>query len=210
MAWDFLKADTVPRLPKRSSVVAAMAVMGALTGLISCLPSPLPEFDLDEGGLILNAVGMPLHAGLTFAAGIALCLWLWVTRDLGKCLLALVLIFVGWLAALNTANDLYQVLIGSEVFGTALGAKANREVLGLIVGGVIGGAVGAGLTVFGTGIPVEALRRPENWSVVVLAGAVFGLMLYPAASLRQPALLYVPWQTIVAVSIAFALTARKT
>lgn len=209
MAWDFLKAGTVPRAPKRGSLCAAMGVMGAVTGLISALPSPLPNFDLDEGGIILNAAGMPLHGGLAFAVGIAFCLWLFVARDPAKCLLAFVLIFIGWLVALNTANDLYQAAIGSEVFGTAPGAKASREVLGIIIGGVIGGAVGGGLTAFGAGIPVVSIRRVEKWSMIVFAGALFGLMLYPAARLSSPALLYVPWQMAVALSLAIALTKRR-
>src|SRR5665811_982800 len=87
MKWDFLKADTKPRLPSSARAVATMAAMGAVTGLISSLPSPLPEMRLDEGGLLLNAEGVPLHAGIAFGAGIGLMMWLWVTRDPGKCCL---------------------------------------------------------------------------------------------------------------------------
>ena len=49
-------------------------------------------------------------------------LWLWANRDLAKCLLAMALILMGWLAAVNTAND----DVGrrkSELFGTVEGAK---------------------------------------------------------------------------------------
>ena len=49
--------------------------------------------------------GIPLHAGIAFGAGMAIMLWLWANRDLGKCLLAMALTLMGWLAAVNTAND---------------------------------------------------------------------------------------------------------
>ncbi len=206
MKWDFLKADTKPRLPFSARAVAIMAAMGAVTGLISSLPSPLPEMRLDEGGLLLNAEGVPLHAGIAFGAGIGLMMWLWVTRDPGKCLLAMALVLVGWLAAVNTANDIFQALVGSELFGTVQGAKANREIAGLLLGGVSGGAVGAGLTAFGSGIPAEPIRRPKSWILIVAVGAALGVLLYPAADLGALWLLFVPWQALVAASIGFGLT----
>lgn len=206
MKWDFLKSDTAPRLPSSARAVTTMATIGVVTGLISSIPSPLPEIRLDGDGLLLNAEAVPFHAGLAFAAGITFCLWLWVQRDLGRCLLALALILVGWLAAANTANDLYQALIGSDLFGTVQGAKMNREALGLLLGGVAGGAVGAGLTAFGSGIPAEAIRRTKNWMTVVVVGAGVGLLLYPAADLNMLPLVLVPWQALVAAAIAFGLT----
>ena len=206
MKWDFLKADAKPRLPSSARAVVIMATMGAVTGLISSLPSPLPEMRLDEGGLLLNAEGVPLHAGIVFGASIGLMMWLWVTRDPGKCLLAMALVLVGWLAAVNTANDIFQALVGSELFGTVQGAKANREVAGLLLGGVSGGAVGAGLTAFGSGIPAEPIRRPKSWIVTVAVGAALGVLLYPAADLGALWLLFVPWQALVAASIGFGLT----
>ncbi|WP_141701197.1 hypothetical protein [Methyloceanibacter methanicus] len=195
-------------MPDRVRIVLAMAAVGVLTGLISSLPTPLPSIRLEDDGLIINAASSPLHAGLAFAAGIALCMWVWVTREVGKCLLTLVLVFLGWLAAVNTANDLYQALVGSTVFGTETGAKEGREAMALILGGVLAGAVGAGLAAFGAGIPARAIRRPENWTLVVLAGVVAGIMLYPAAQLRLPFVIFVPWQALVAAAIGFGLTRR--
>jgi len=209
MKWGFLKADTAPRLPAGARAVTAMAAMGAVTGLISSLPSPLPEIHLDEGGLLLSAEGVPLHAGIAFGAGIALVLWLWVTRDPGRCLLAMALVLIGWLAAVNTANDVFQALVGSDLFGTVQGAKANREIAGLFLGGLSGGAVGAGLTAFGTGIPAEPIRRPKNWILIVIVGTALGVLLYPAADLNLLFLLLVPWQALVAAAIAFGLTRPK-
>jgi len=204
--WDVLNADTVPRLPSSARVLTVMAAMGVFTGLISSLPSPLPELRLDEGGLLINAEGVPLHAGIAFGAGIGLCMWLWVTRDPGKCLLAMAVVLLGWLAAINTANDVYQALVGSDLFGTAQGAKANREIVGLLLGGISGGAVGAGLTAFGAGIPAEPIRRPKSWVLIVVVGTALGVLLYPAAELNALLLLFVPWQAAVAAAIAFGLT----
>lgn len=209
MEWGFLRADTVPRLPAGTRAIPSMAAIGVVTGVISSLPSPLPEIHLDEGGLLLNAEGVPLHAGIAFGAGVGLMMWLWVNRDPGRCLLAMGLVLIGWLAAVNTANDVFQALVGSDLFGTVEGAKANREIAGLFLGGLSGGAVGAGLTAFGSGIPAEPIRRPKNWIFIVVVGTALGVLLYPAADLNILLLLFVPWQALVAAAIAFGLTRPK-
>ena len=206
MRWDFLKSDTVPQPPARGRAVAIMVGVGAASGLIASIPSPLPEIRLEDEGLLLNAEGIPLHAGIVFGLAVALMMWLWVTRDLAKCLLAGAVVLIGWLAAVNTANDVFQAIVGSDLFGTAQGAKSNREVLGLIAGGVSGAAVGAGLTAFASGIPAERIRRPENWVRIVVVGTLLGVLLYPAAELHALILLFVPWQALVAVAIAIGLT----
>jgi len=133
---------------------------------------------------------------------------LWVTRDPGKCVLAMALVLIGWLAAVNTANDVFQALVGSEVFGAVQGAKANREIVGLLLGGISGGAVGAGLTAFGTGIPAEPIRRPKNWVLIVVVGTALGALLYPAVDLNALLILFVPWQALVAAAIAYGLTRK--
>jgi len=185
-----------------------MAGIGILTGLISSLPSPLPEIRLEEPEILINAEGVPLHAGIAFGAGLATMLWLWVSRDLGKCLLVMALTLLGWLAAVNTANDVLSAVVSSDLFGTVEGAKANREVVGWVLAGLVGGAIGAGLIVFGAGIADHAIWAPEGWGPVVAVGALFGLLLYPAANWDAIALLLVPWQAAVAASIAYVLTRR--
>jgi hypothetical protein len=206
MKWDFLMADTLPRPSPGTGVVLPMAGIGALTGLISGIPSPLPDMRLDDAGLLLNASGVPLHAGIAFGLGIGLMMWLWVTRDPAKCLLAAALTMIGWLAAVNTANDVFQAIVGSELFGTVQGAKASRELVGLLLAGFSGGAVGAGLTTFGSGIAAEPIRQPKNWILIVVVGAALGVLLYPAADLDALVLLFVPWQALVAAAIAYGLT----
>jgi hypothetical protein len=196
----------LPRPPARPRAIAVMAGVGVLTGLISSMPSPLPDLRLEDPEILINASGIPLHAGVAFGVGVAIMLWLWVNRDLGKCLLAMALMLMGWLAAVNTANDMMSTVVSSELFGTVEGAKASREMLGWILAGVVGGAIGAGLTAFGTGIVVPAIRRPEAWGLIVITGALLGLLLYPAASLDVIAVLFVPWQAAVAASIAHGLT----
>jgi hypothetical protein len=183
-----------------------MAGVGALTGLVSGLPSPLPDLRLEDPEILINADGIPLHAGIAFGAGLAVMLWLWANRDIGKCLLAMALTLMGWLAAVNTANDMMSAVVGSELFGTVEGAKASREMLGWILAGLVGGAIGAGLTAFGTGIAARAIRRPEAWGLIVVIGALFGLLLYPAARSDVIALLLVPWQAAAAAAIAYGLT----
>jgi hypothetical protein len=206
MKWDVLRLDILPRPPPRPRAVAIAAVVGVATGVISSLPSPLPDIRLQNPDVLINAEGVPLHAGIAFGAGVAVILWLWAKRDPGKCLLALALTLMGWLAAVNTANDAMQAVLGSELFGTVEGAKASREVVGWMLGGLSGGAVGAGLTAFGAGVPGEAIRRPQAWGLIVVAGAGFGLLLYPAALADLVAILFVPWQAAVLVAIALGLS----
>jgi len=205
MKWDFLKADTLPRPPPGAHAVAIMAGVGVLTGLISSIPFPLPEIQLQDAGVVLNGKGVPLHAGIAFGIGIASMMWLWVDRDPAKCLLTMALTLIGWLAAVNTANDMFSVLVSSDLFGTVEGAKANREIIGLLLAGLSGGAVGAGLTAFGSGIPAEPIRRPKSWILVVIVGAALGPLLYPAMDLDALAILFVPWQAMVAGVIAYGL-----
>jgi len=210
MKWDVLRLDILPRPPPRPRAVAIAAGIGVVTGLVSSLPSPLPDLRLEDPDVLINAEGIPLHAGVAFGAGVAVMLWLWAKRDPGKCLLAMALTLMGWLAAVNTANDVMQAVTGSELFGTVHGAKASREVVGWVLGGLFGGAVGAGLTAFGAGVPGEAIRRPQAWGLIVVTGALFGLMLYPAALADLVALLFVPWQAAVAASIAYGLSRRSS
>ncbi|HZP08835.1 hypothetical protein [Methyloceanibacter sp.] len=209
MKWDVLRLDILPRPPPRPRAVAVAALIGVATGLISSLPSPLPDVRLQNPDVLINAEGVPLHAGIAFGAGVGLISWLWAKRDPGKCLLAMALTLMGWLAAVNTANDAMQAVVGSELFGTVEGAKASREVVGWVLGGLFGGAVGAGLTAFGAGVPGEAIRRPQAWGLIVVTGTLFGLLLYPAALADLVALLFVPWQAAVLAAIAYGLSRRS-
>lgn len=183
-----------------------MAIVGALTGLISSLPSPLPDVRLTDPEILINAEGIPLHAGIAFGLGVAVMLWFWVNRDVSKCLLAMALTLMGWLAAVNTANDVMSAVVASELFGTVEGAKASREMIGWILAGLVGGAIGSGLTAFGAGVAAQSIRRPQAWGLIVVTGTLLGLLLYPAARLDFVALLYVPWQAAVAGAVAYGLT----
>ena len=210
MTWGTLRADLLLKPAAGARAVRIMAGVGLLTGILSSLPSPLPDLRLENPDILINAAGIPLHAGIAFGAGMAIMLWLWANRDLGKCLLAMALILMGWLAAVNTANDVMSAVVSSELFGTVEGAKASREVVGWILAGLVGGAIGAGLTAFGAGIPAPAIRRPEAWSADRRSPVrCSGLLLYPAANLDLIALLFVPWQAAVAACIGYGLT-RQT
>jgi hypothetical protein len=203
-------AATLPTPPARARAVPIMAAVGALTGLISSLPSPLPDLRLEDPEILINAEGIPLHAGIAFGAGLAIMLWRWARRDLGKCLLAAVLTLAGWLAAVNTANDVMSAVVSSELFGTVEGAKASREAVGWVLAGLVGGAIGAGLTAFGAGVAARGIRRPGAWVPIVIVGALFGLLLYPAAQLDAVVLLFAPWQAAVAGAIAYGLTRTES
>ena len=209
MTAALLWPGAVPRLPSRRRALVVAASLGAVTGLVSSLPSPLPDLRFDDLDILINARAIPLHAGIVFGAMIGGLAWLWTNRDPAKCLLTVALVLAGWLAAINTANDVIMGVTSSELFGTVEGAKASREVVGWLLGGVGAGGVGAGLTAFGMGIPAQAIRRTSAWAPIVATGMVFGCLLYAAARLDTLLILFVPWQAAVAASIALGLTAPK-
>jgi len=200
------RAAAIPRAPARIRAVAIMAGVGIVTGLISSLRSPLPDISLQDPNVIINAAGVPLHAGIVFGAALAVMLWLWVSRDLGHCLLAMAFTILGWLAAVNTADEVIAAVMSSDLFGSAEGAKASREVVGWVLGGLVSGGIGAGLTTFGIGIAASAIRRPEAWALIVVLGGALGLLLAPAAHWDLITLLFVPWQAAIAAAIAYVLT----
>ncbi len=210
MTAAFLRIDAHPHIPARARAIATMAGLGLLTGLISCVPSPLPDIRWDEPEILINARTIPLHAGIAFGAMLAGVTWLWLTRDRLKCLLVFAFGLAAWLVAVNTASEVFSNIVASELFGTTPGAKDNREILGLLVGGLAGGAAGSGLVTFGLGFATPQIRRMQSALPIVATGTVLGLLLYPAADLDVLPLLLVPWQTLVAAAIAYALTLPKT
>src|SRR4026207_896200 len=158
----YLHIDARPTLPSRSRAMSIMAALGLVTALISSLPSPLPDIRLSDPDILINARAVRLPAGTACGAMIAGVLWLWVNRDPAKCFLAMMMTLAGWLAAVNTANDVINTIQGSALFGTMEGAKVYREMVGWLTGGLLAGAVGAGLTAFGTGVAAPPTRRPRG------------------------------------------------
>jgi hypothetical protein len=210
MTAAFLRIDAHPHIPARARAIVTMAGLGLLTGLTSCVPSPLPDIRWDEPEILINARTIPLHAGIAFGAMLAGVTWLWLTRDRLKCLLVFAFGLAAWLVAVNTASEVFSNIVASELFGTTPGAKDNREILGLLVGGLAGGAAGSSLVTFGLGFATPQIRRMQSALPIVATGTVLGLLLYPTADLDVLPLLLVPWQTLVAAAIAYALTLPKT
>jgi hypothetical protein len=210
MTAAFFRIDAHPHIPARARAIATMALLGLLTGLISCVPSPLPDLRFQDPEILINAQSLPLHAGIVFGAMLAGVSWLWLTRDLVKCLLVFAFGLAAWVVAVNTANEVFSTLVASDLFGTTPGAKDNREILGLLAGGLAGGAAGSGLATFGIGFAAPSIRRMPSALPIVATGTVLGLLLYPAADLDILPLLLIPWQTLVAAATAYALTLPKT
>ncbi len=186
------------------------AGIGVLTGLISSLPSPLPDLKLDEPEILVSAERVPLHAGIAFGVGVALIVWLWASRDPGKCLLAMVLTLIGWLAAVNTAND---VLTPDRELGAVRhragrqGEPGDARMGSRRSGGGRGGRWAHRLR----GRDCRRERQADRGlGPVAAAGALFGLLLYPAVTNETIALLLVPWQAAVAAALANALTLQRT
>jgi hypothetical protein len=201
-----LEVDALPRPPSTRRAVRTAAGLGLATGLLSTLPSPLPDIRLGDPAILINATGVPLHAGLVFAALVAVLIWSWQARDPGKCFLAAGLTVIGWLTAVNTADEVISEIAASDLFGTAQGAKESREILGWLAAGLSGGLIGAGFTACGVSLAVPSFRSAQLWTLVLAAGALCGLLLYPAAAWDAGWVLFVPWQAAVAASIAYGLS----
>ena len=201
-----LEIDALPRPPTTRRAVGTAAALGLATGLLSSLPSPLPDIRLGDPAILINAAGVPLHAGLVFAALVAALIWSWQVRDPGKCFLAAGLTLIGWLTAVNTADEIMSEIAASDLFGTAPGAKDMREILGWLAAGLSGGLIGAGFTACGVSLAVPSFRSAKLWTLVLAAGGLCGLLLYPAAAWDAGWVLFVPWQAAVAASIAYGLS----
>ena len=201
-----LEVDALPRPPSTRRAVRTAAGLGLATGLLSTLPSPLPDIRLGDPAILINATGVPLHAGLVFAALVAVLIWSWQARDPGKCFLAAGLTVIGWLTAVNTADEVISEIAASDLFGTAPGAKESREILGWLAAGLSGGLIGAGFTACGVSLAVPSFRSAQLWTLVLATGALCGLLLYPAAAWDAGWVLFVPWQAAVAASIAYGLS----
>ena len=201
-----LEVDALPRPPSTRRAVRTAAGLGLATGLLSTLPSPLPDIRLGDPAILINATGVPLHAGLVFAALVAVLIWSWQARDPGKCFLAAGLTVIGWLTAVNTADEVISEIAASDLFGTAPGAKESREILGWLAAGLSGGLIGAGFTACGVSLAVPPFRSAQLWTLVLATGALCGLLLYPAAAWDAGWVLFVPWQAAVAASIAYGLS----
>ena len=188
--------------------MSIMAALGLVTALISSLPSPLPDIRLSDPDILINARAVPLHAGIAFGAMIAGVLWLWINRDPAKCFLAIMMTLAGWLAAVNTANDVINTIQGSALFGTMEGAKVYREMVGWMTGG-------CSPAPSARGSPPLARDRRHRYQAARgvdadrALGAIAGLLLYSAAFLDTIVILFVPWQAAVATAIAYGLTARN-
>lgn len=201
-----LEIDALPRPPSTRRAVRTAAGLGLATGLVSTLPSPLPDIRLGDPAILINAAGVPLHAGLVFAALVAALVWSWQARDPGKCFLAAGLTVIGWLTAVNTADEIISEIAASDLFGTAPGAKGSREILGWLAAGLSGGLIGAGFAACGVSLAVPSFRSAQLWTLVLAAGALAGLLLYPAAVWDAGWVLFMPWQAAVAASIAYGLS----
>ena len=132
-------------------------------------------------------------------------LWLWAKRDPGKCLLAMALTLMGWLAAVNTANDVMQAVVGSELFGTVHGAKASRETIGWMLAGLFGGRSARASP---PSAPASLAKRQAPASLGTdcrRRAQCSAFCSIPPPWLDLVVLLFVPWQAAVSASIAYAL-----
>ncbi|MEX2306804.1 MAG: dihydrodipicolinate synthase family protein, partial [Pirellulales bacterium] len=114
-----------------------------LAAVQECIQMNMGAYD------ILWGADPALLAGIAFGAMLAGITWLWLTRDWVKCLLVFAFGLAAWLVAVNTASEVFSNIVSSDLFGTTPGAKDNREILGLLLGGLAGGAAGSGLATFG-------------------------------------------------------------
>ena len=182
MTAAFLRIDAHPHLPARPRAMATMAALGLLTGLISCVPSPLPDIRWDDPEILINARTIPLHAGIAFGAMLAGVTWLWLDAGPAQMLAGLRL-RAGRLAGWGQHRE--RGVFDHRELGPVrhlAGREGQSWVLrGLLLGGLAGGAAGSGLVTFGLGFATPSIRRMQTALPIVATGTA-----HPVALLTRP------------------------
>ncbi len=184
-------ADGLPRFGGHPASV--LGALGILTGLLSTFAQGPVLGDATEAPrLVLYMPAVGLWFGLAIAYGV----WRWGERSARAAVFAFAGTWIGWQVATNLAIQLDQAWLKAWGF---------EEAARYWIEGPVAGAAGALLTWAGAAIGVDRLRRAAPAILTVAAGAVAGLLLPWSAEIDSPAVLFVPWQGLVAAVLGASL-----
>lgn len=190
-------------------IVPGMAGLGLLSGLASALvPNFLPVWDTGQAEA-------PIQIGIFFAFALCTGMYYWQRSERARLVVVPVLVVVGWVVAMYSANHLLAVehpLGDPALSGISDDAKKSVEALQVtqaylefIFAGMTSGFVGALFTYIGSAAAEPRLRGWDKMLLVVGAGALLGSSLILMIHLPKGSL-FVIWQSGVAASIGFALS----
>lgn len=183
----FPGADELPRFANHPAAV--LGALGIFSGLASTwLQGPVIG---DASTAPRLVVYMPL-VGLWFGLAVAYGVWRWGERGWRAPLAAFAAAWIGWQVAANLAIQLDQTWLKEAGFDQAARYWIEAP---------IAGAIGALITWAGVASVVPALRRAAAALLIVAAGALAGLLLPWSSDIDNAAVLFVPWQGLVAAVI---------
>lgn len=175
-------SDEFPMTRYDRHPVLVLATLGAGSGSLGATVMGSGFGDAPNPGAYM------VLTGLWFGFVVGFAVWRWGRASLGASMMAVLVTWIAWEAAVNLA-----ILIDRPPTGTVDIAPAYRAYLT----GVLAGAVGASITWAGAAFAVPALWRRSVAATVTATGALLGL-LYPAVNYFDTGLvLLVPWQAAV-------------
>lgn len=168
-----------------------LAGLGAISGVLGTM-----ALDVGYGQAPSLGIYMVL-TGLWFGLVIGFGVWRWGDQSLAAAGAAVIATWIAWELAVNLAVQI-------EEHWSAMTAMPGS--LKSYVSGFAGGTLGAFVTWAGAAAFTPALRKTSTLASIVIAGALFGLLLPLTSHYDYPVALLLPWQAAIAATLGMALT----
>ncbi len=216
-AWNVHSHSCQPpaQSPMRLTTTTFMALLGALTGVISALVPDAVANALQPVSSLFFLKNSSAHPGLIFGPVISLGVW-WAGERRGWVMILVFLITVlAWSAALNTAFWVYDIKDERFLFGRVSAGTASTDVTPVIklLTGVVAGIVGATTLVLGYALAIPSFRRVPPILTTIVVGGLAGLLLYPFISgwhqTSSLAILLAGWQASVGACLGHWLRGHR-
>jgi hypothetical protein len=170
--------------------VVVLAVLGAISGALGSVFVGSNFGAAPHPGIYMVLIGV------WFGLVIGFAVWCWVDRSWRAVVTAALAAWVGWQLAVNVAMQ-----IDTSWYGASPLFDASKDYLE----GLAAGAIGALATWAGVAAFTPMLRRGPQAAMIIVTGALFGLLLPLTNHYDSGAILLLPWQAAVAAMIGFAI-----
>lgn len=171
-----------------------LAALGAVSGVLGTTLLGFGYGNAPRLGIYM------VMTGVWFGLVIGFAVWRWGNRSWAAVATAMLVTWIGWEAAVNLALQLDGPWLDAASIGTA--SKSYLT-------GFAAGAVGAFATWAGVAAFTPALRRGPAAAMIVVTGALFGLLLPWTNNYDNGVVLVLPWQTAVAAIIGFHMAPAR-